>query len=206
MENFNEVNLSRRNFVKGVLAAGGAVALAAAAAPAVKPFEAFAATGDSVALDAMVIGTEYTVTANAYVPYSVHRQKLVGKDAYLTDYRNPMKFQGFPTNPQTDNATIVKTATDAYRVTIPIKNEVFEWLETGDTLTGATLVGTTPTTATYKGDASGNRIGSVTVEINSSVGAPVFTNPTEYAAYPIIASTKNWAISLSFDLTSVKEK
>ena len=39
MENLNEVNLSRRNFVKGALAAGGAVVLAAAA-PAVKPFEA----------------------------------------------------------------------------------------------------------------------------------------------------------------------
>ena len=123
MENFNDVSLSRRNFVKGMLAAGGAVALAAAA-PAVKPFEAFAATGDSVALDAMVIGTEYTVTANAYVPYSVHRQ-FVGKDAYLTDYRNPMKFQGFPTHPQTDNATIVKTATDTYQVTIPIKLAVY---------------------------------------------------------------------------------
>ena len=204
MENFNEVNLSRRNFVKGALAASGAVALAAAA-PAVKPFEAFAATGDSVALDAMEIGTEYTVTANAYVPYSVHGQALVRKDAYLTDPSNPMKFQGFPTNPQADNATIVKTATDTYEVTIPIKNEAFEWLEEG-TLTGAVYKSKTTTKATYKGDASGNRINSITVQINSSVGTPVFDNPTEYAAYPIIASTKNWAISLSFDLTSVKEK
>ena len=190
--------------MKGALAAGGAVALSAAA-PALKPFEAFAATGDSVDLGAMVIGKEYTVTANAYVPYSVHRQKLVGKDAYLTDYRNPMKLQGFPTNPQTDNATIVKKAEDIYWVTIPIKNEVFEWLEVG-TLTGAVYESNTTTKATYKGDASGNRINSITVQINSSVGTPVFNNPTEYAAYPIIASTKNWAISLSFDLTSVKEK
>lgn len=204
MENFNEVNLSRRNFVKGALAAGGAVALAAAA-PAVKPFEAFAATGDSVALDAMEIGAEYTVTANAYVPYSVHQQRLVGKDAYLTDYRNPMKLQGFPTNPQTDNATIVKKAEDTYWVTIPIKNEVFEWLEVG-TLTGAVLKDAAMGKATYKGNADGERITSVTVEISSSVGTPVFNSPTEYAAYPIIASTKNWAISLSFDLTSVKEK
>lgn len=204
MENFNEVNLSRRNFVKGVLAASGAVALAAAA-PAVKPFEAFAATGDSVALGAMEIGREYTVTANAYVPYIVHQQKLVGKDAYLTDYRNPMKFQGFPTNPQTDNATIVKKAADTYWVTIPIKNEVFEWLEVG-TLTGAVYKGKTMDAATYKGNADGQRITSVTVEISGSVGTPIFNDPTEYAAYPIIASTKNWAISLSFDLTSVKEK
>ena len=110
MENFNEVNLSRRNFVKGVLAASGAVALAAAA-PAVKPFEAFAAT-------TLADGT-YKVNANLYISKSI---VLIKKNAYFTNPADPQANGGteLPENPTTElNATMNITGGVA-TVTVPL--------------------------------------------------------------------------------------
>ena len=203
MENLNEVNLSRRNFVKGVLAASGAVALAAAA-PAVKPFEAFAAT-------TLADGT-YEVNANLYISKSL---VLIKKNAYFTNPADPQANKGteLPENPVTGlNASMVVSGGIA-TVTVPLVNDCFMLLEANSGST-ATIVSTDTTSAIYD-DTDGNpleRISSITFELANTSGSYALGTCKEYAAWEsapfpmsmLVPGYLNWTATLSVDYSTAQ--
>ena len=199
-------NISRRVFFKTAAAATGAVALVAVGASTINLSslggvqKAFAASGDAVAVENMVPGVAYTVSANLYVPYSEHNQALVRKTAYLTNPNNPLDAQDFPTSPMSDNATIVKDG-DQFVVTIPVGNELFSLIELG-TAAGVEVLEVTRTDGRY---TSEQRIDSVKVRISQLTEDPIFDGNKEYAAYPIDADYKTWCIWMNVDFSSIKE-
>lgn len=203
MENFNEVNLSRRNFVKGALAAGGAVALAAAA-PAVKPFEAFAAT-------TLADGT-YKVNANLYISKSI---VLIKKNAYFTNPADPQANGGkeLPENPTTElNATMNITGGVA-TVTVPLVNECFMLIEAASGST-VTIDSMDTTKAIYK-DTDGsdlNRISSITFKLANTSGSYTLGTCKEYAAWEsapfpmsmLVPGYLNWTATLAVDFSTAQ--
>lgn len=203
MENFNEVNLSRRNFVKGALAAGGAVALAAAA-PAVKPFEAFAAT-------TLADGT-YKVNANLYISKSI---VLIKKNAYFTNPADPQANGGkeLPENPTTElNATMNITGGVA-TVTVPLANECFMLIEAASGST-VTIDSMDTTKAIYK-DTDGsdlNRISSITFKLANTSGSYTLGTCKEYAAWEsapfpmsmLVPGYLNWTATLAVDFSTAQ--
>lgn len=203
MENLNEVNLSRRNFVKGALAAGGAVALAAAA-PAVKPFEAFAAT-------TLADGT-YKVNANLYISKSI---VLIKKNAYFTNPADPQANGGkeLPENPTTElNATMNITGGVA-TVTVPLVNECFMLIEAASGST-VTIDSMDTTKAIYK-DTDGsdlNRISSITFKLANTSGSYTLGTCKEYAAWEsapfpmsmLVPGYLNWTATLAVDFSTAQ--
>lgn len=173
MENFSTVNLTRRNFVKGSLAAAGAVALASAA-PAVKPFEAFAATE-------ITEGVTYSVNAEFYISKKI---LLLGFNAYLTNASDPNKGQGRPTSPNgTLNSTLVKED-GVYYLTVPLINPCFMLVSIKDEA-GATIADYDTVTSEYT-DSTGTyvtRISEVTFALTSQGDTFTFSSCKEYGAY-----------------------
>lgn len=173
MENFSTVNLTRRNFVKGSLAAAGAVALASAA-PAVKPFEAFAATE-------ITEGVTYSVNAEFYISKKI---LLLGFNAYLTNASDPNAGEGRPTTPNgTLNATLVKEG-GKYYVTIPLINPCFVLVSAskGD---GIDVEDYKTKTGKYK-DTSGNdvtQISEITLSVTAQNDTFTLGSCKEYGAY-----------------------
>ena len=201
MENFNEVNLSRRNFVKGALAAGGAVALSAAA-PALKPFEAFAA-GSAVATGDMVVGTKYAVTVNPIVPATVHNS--ISFDAVITDTTTPSIIPyRRPTTRQSNNGTIVKNGDGSFTVSVATFNNTFGLLTIADDSNdgGAHVTGRNPYAWNVGGNAS--RIDGLTVKIDSAVsgmGKYVFS-ATEYANFMNVGA-QSWPVTLEVSFNEI---
>lgn len=190
MENFNEVNLSRRNFVKGVLAASGAVALAAAA-PAVKPFEAFAATGKLAA------GT-YTVTANLYVKAAINI--ILKKDAYLTNLGKPPL--NFPTSPVSNNATLVVDSAGKMTLTISELNDTFGLIEIQDNSDEGNAHITKRVPLDWNHGGHSQRINGLTIKLDDTTGTYTFTNVLEYANY-LVYEDKKWPITLTVDFSGI---
>lgn len=193
MENFNEVNLSRRNFVKGVLAASGAVALAAAA-PAVKPFEAFAAEGDET----------YTVTANLYVDST---DSPIKQNAYVTNSGKPPLHK--PTSPVSDNATLVVKADGTKLLTVPIVNTTFGVTSFPWASKDGSVVVTDQVTEGWNTTWGGSltRVSSITFDITkfSADGSTIatFSPCVEFADFLLYKGAKDWDLHLVADCTSI---
>ena len=203
MEYFNEVNLSRRNFVKGALAAGGAVALAAAA-PALKPFEAFAAT-------ALADG-KYKVNANLYISKSI---VLIKKNAYFTNPADPQANGGkeLPENPTTELNATMDIAGGVATVTVPLVNECFMLIEAASGST-VTIDAMDTTKAIYK-DSDGNypqRISSITFKLADTSGSYTLGTCKEYAAWKsapfpmsmLVPGYLNWTATLAVDFSTAQ--
>ena len=194
--------MDRRDFLKGVAAVGVGAALLSSglSLSGLGSGTAFAATGAPMAVGDMVAGQAYTVSANLYVPHSEHQQ-IIRKTAYMTNPKNPLLAQGFPTSPMSDNATIVSNGDGTYTVTIPVRNELFSLIELG-TADGVEKISHTTTPGRYTTE---ERIDSITVKMAQPAADPVFTGNREYAAYPIVAAYKTWKIWLNVDFSSIKE-
>lgn len=205
MENFNEVNLSRRNFVKGALAAGGAVALAAAT-PAVKPFEAFAAT-------TLADGT-YKVNANLYISKSI---VLIKKNAYFTNPADPQANGGteLPENPATELNAEMEIAGGVATVTVPLVNECFMLLEAASGSTAEIVSGSVFTSKAIYKDTDGsdlNRISSITFKLANTSGSYTLGTCKEYAAWEsapfpmsmLVPGYLNWTATLAVDFSTAQ--
>lgn len=203
----NELNrdLSRRDFLKVAGATAGVAALASAGLTA-KPTAAFAA----VAPADMRVGTEYTATINLYVKHEDHQAPsfITSGPAYLTNPKNPLKLQGFPTQPVTDNATIRKNEDGTLTFTVPVVNPCFCLVKNDQTAGNPSVTGKTYTDSQYvptDGDYNGKRIDSLTGVVTSQESEYTFdaANVEEYAAYPLKKGYHRWPIYMSIDFSTI---
>lgn len=201
MENFSTVDLTRRNFVKGALATVGAVALATAA-PAVKPFAAFADDATIAFSDITDTTKTYTMTANLYVRAKFNA--VLGIDAYLTNLTAPKNLlDAKPTTPVTFNATLSFDGATPV-VTISQLNTVFGLTSIAGTSDdgGATASGTSIAWSTGGGEKT--RLQPVVFKITDTSRSEFEFDATEYADFDFARGDKAWPVTLQIDWDAIK--
>lgn len=199
-------DLSRRSFFKAALGAAAGIMLAAGIAagalPGMNAEKAYAATGDAVALEDMVVDTEYTVSANLYVRAQLN--VILGRDAYLTDLTPPnILTQTFPTTPQVDNATIVKNVDSTYTVTIDGLNDTFGLITIADTSSDGNATVTYKDWVDWNNGGHAQRIDHLEFSVTGTSGSYEFT-ATEYSNLSPFKADRDWSVTLQVDFNSVK--
>lgn len=204
MGSLTKTSLVHRGLLK-MLAVGAVSLILALAAMSIGNTEkAYAATGDTVAVEDMNEGTEYSVTDNLYVKAEFNI--ILKRNAYLTNLTTPNLFKGqFPTTPLSDNATIVKNADGTFTVNITPLNNTFGLISIADTASnGAASVTNRVYYENWNTGGYSQRINGLTFAVSDTSGSYSFT-ASEYANYMNVGD-KSWPVTLQIDFSSVKEK
>lgn len=199
-----EMIYTRRGFVKLAAGAVAAAALVATGASTLDIDKAFAA--DGVAIDAMEIGKEYTVTANLYVKAKFNA--ILNIDAYLTNTTTPNILAGkLPNKPVSDNAKIKKTkvqadGTPVFEVRISELNNTFGLTEIADAGNPATATVKSKSFKSGWTSACDQRIEAITFEVTGQNSGQQF-EAKEYANF-MNQGAKEWPVTLTVDFSSIK--
>lgn len=199
-----EVIYTRRGFVKLAAGAVAAAALVATGASTLDIDKAFAA--DGIAIDAMEIGEEYTVTANLYVKAKFNA--ILNIDAYLTNATTPNLIAGkLPNKPVSDNAKIKKTmvqadGTPVFEVRISELNNTFGLTEIADAGNPATATVKAKSFKSGWTSACDQRIEAITFEVTGQNSGQQF-EAKEYANF-MNQGAKEWPVTLTVDFSSIK--
>ncbi len=151
--------------------------------------------------------TTHTVTANLMVPGELNTQ-LPGVTAYMTNGNNPLGEGGYeakaPTEPVSNNATVVQHSDGTLTLTLPIPNPVFTLQSIGGS-SNASITDSVRDNATYTStDGKATREGRITqltIKLNDRSGTYVFNNCVEF---PTLLGV-DWTVplTLAVDLSGV---
>ncbi len=144
----------------------------------------------------------YTVTANLMVPGELNTQ-LPGVTAYMTNGNNPLGEGGYeakaPTEPVSNNATVVQHSDGTLTLTLPIPNPVFT-LQRISGSSNASITDSVRDSATYTSTDGKNvrqgRITKLTIKLNDRSGTYVFNNCVEF---PTLLGV-DWTVPLTLEV------
>jgi hypothetical protein len=141
--------------------------------------------------------TNYTVTANLYVPAQYNG--VLPINAYLTN-----SFV-MPTTPVSNNATITKNSDDTYTLSVPITNNTFALIDLGtpQANSGISNITETRNSSTYGSNTNG-RITNITMTIEEGTTSVSFTNSHEYSGYFLSPGDKYFNLQLDIDWSNVQ--
>lgn len=141
--------------------------------------------------------TNYTVTANLYVPAEYN--EILHINAYLTNASVP------PIFPVSNNATLTANDDDTYTLSVPITNNTFALIDLGTPEEGAGISNITETrnSGTYGSNTNG-RITNLTMTIEEGCTSVSFTNCHEYSGYFLSPGDKYFNLQLDIDWSNVQ--
>ena len=157
-------------------------------------FEYVGGTLQIVAAAGELAAGTYTVSANLYVPGDLN--KVLGKNAYLTNSSTPLTDGNAPLTPVTDNATLVVGEDGSLTLELDVVNPVFTLQKIGGGSNAQATVTDYGDSLGASGDTYKKRISKLSITLENTSGTYVFSDCLEY---PTLLS-QEWTVPLTLEV------